>query len=294
MLPEEEALEKNLERNNNEPFHICGSNYSKLIGKINYTKWILYPTRKETYYPIRHRQIRKDEVVFDVDSGDIPKIADSIRAMLGLNSISYKDYLTGSKKCGRHIHCSFPELISYPKRIREILKKEILLYFSSHWKIYEENIDKLKVSDKCLIRLENTEHERTNVPKTLLHEYNHSNKKEFESVIPQKIIDEVLTSLTFKKKTVSFPTCREVPYWIYDLLKNPHPHYPNKFNVMRFLKFNMGLGTDGAFELIKKEHRWEKQKEPIEENKIKEQLKGIKHPLSWETIEKYNGKPKDN
>ena len=95
-------------------------------------KWTLYSDKKELppHYYINHREVLPQEVVFDYDHKDINKnkfyhgiIANKLKRY----KVEYKSWTTSGK--GIHTHIIFPDLLSYPKEDRSMVKKSIIDFF---------------------------------------------------------------------------------------------------------------------------------------------------------------------
>ena len=115
-----------------------------------------------------HRQIEKDEVVYDIDCEDralAHKIMDKISARLCAEEIGHRIYDTTNR--GYHIHIRFPHMKDFNQPIRTKIRTQLRLHYCEGFINF---IDKQKDSDRNMIRLELSNHETTGKPKMVIYE----------------------------------------------------------------------------------------------------------------------------
>jgi hypothetical protein len=119
-----------------------------------------------------HRQILKNEIIFDFDR-IIPRnnALEDYDVQTLIKTLTEADwpfcvYHTGSK--GIHVHIYLTALISLSIAEREEYRKVILKHPRIAW---FAGVDLQKASDKTMIALEHVPHWRTGVTKELLHKY---------------------------------------------------------------------------------------------------------------------------
>jgi len=148
----------------------------KVGDTIIHSKRMSYSRAKLLQVNINHRRIEKNEIVFDVDAkslSDSHYIMDKISARLCVDEYSHKVYLTGNK--GHHIHLVIPELSDYRLSKRKMARRMFLNYYADE---FTDSIDFHKVSDKVMIRMENSKHEATGKYKRCTYEANYDKENE--------------------------------------------------------------------------------------------------------------------
>lgn len=136
---------------------------------ICFTRRMSYTRAKLLGLNVNHRVIDKREIVFDIDAPN-RQICHYVKELVSTNlrkeCLSHKIYNTGN--IGMHIHLTIPELGDYDYDKRKQARRLFLTHFAGARACY---IDMLKVSDKVLIRMENSKHESTGRLKKMVDEY---------------------------------------------------------------------------------------------------------------------------
>lgn len=147
--------------------------YSKREGEdVTWSKRQLFldldPNRDQWFIAqLSHRQILKNEIIFDFDrlitkeealeDKDVKKLV----ARLERDKLKFCMYHTGSR--GVHLHVYVDKIATMEKHEREEFRKEFL-------RTYDEfaGVDFQKTSDSCMIAMEFVPHWKTYVEKTML------------------------------------------------------------------------------------------------------------------------------
>jgi len=160
----------------------------KVGDTIIHSKRMSYSKARLLQVNINHRRIERNEIVFDIDTESTEEsyyVMDKISSRLCMDEYSHRVYLTGNK--GHHIHVIIPELGDYRLSKRKMARRMFINYYADE---YTDSIDFHKVSDKVMIRMENSKHEVTGRKKVCTYEANYDKENELPEWI-KNVLDGV-------------------------------------------------------------------------------------------------------
>src|SRR4030042_31832 len=131
--------------------------------------WVNYNTPEYTNYSyeVNHREIFPDELFIDIDCDGVPEelrlerlkiCVDNIKKKLEEYKISYYHTISGGK--GEHLSMFFPELLSYNKIHRIMIKRELKRFFGQGHIRPGDGFPHVCMANPTLIQLECARHRK--------------------------------------------------------------------------------------------------------------------------------------